>query len=92
MNNKRRFKVKIDGLEYIIIGKSTPPHMDAVVEIIEHQLKQVREIDATISKERAAMLIAVNAVSDQLKMQEKIDELTKQLAVSACDENPKEEA
>lgn len=79
MANKRRFKIEIDGKDYTIIGESSAEHMRAVVHVIQEQLAEVKELVPGISDERAAILLAINAVSDQLKQQEKIDQLQQQL-------------
>ncbi|KRM06464.1 hypothetical protein FC89_GL000609 [Liquorilactobacillus ghanensis DSM 18630] len=40
--------------------------MKAVVKLVNQQLDEIKEMLPTISDERAAILLAVNAVSDQL--------------------------
>ncbi|WP_282708848.1 cell division protein ZapA [Ligilactobacillus sp. Marseille-Q7487] len=80
MTDKRRFKVQIANQTYTIIGKSTPEHMNAVVELVEQQLSEIKEMMPNLSPEKAAILLAINAVSDQLYKQEQLDELmTKQV-------------
>lgn len=73
--NKRRFKVKIDGEEFTIIGKSTPEHMDAVMEVANQELATIKQLMPTLSEKKAALLLAINAVSDQLEKQEELDRL-----------------
>ena len=75
MAEKRRFKVQIDNQTYTIIGTSSPEHMNAVVEIVEKQLHEIQNLMPELSKEKAAILLALNAVSDQLYKQEKLDQL-----------------
>lgn len=74
-NEKRRFRVKIAGEDYTIIGNSTSDHMNTVVKIVEEQFEEIREMMPNLSKERAAVLLAINAVSDQLYKEEKVEEL-----------------
>lgn len=76
---KRRYKIKINDKDYTIIGKTSPEHMRAVVKVVQHQLDQVQELMPTLSAERASILLAINAVSDQLTKQDEIDQLKKQL-------------
>ncbi|MBD5069934.1 MAG: cell division protein ZapA [Lactobacillus sp.] len=73
--DKRRFKVKIAGEVYTIIGKAQPEHMDAVVKIVEQQLAEIKELMPALNNEKAAILLAINAVSDQLYKQEELLEL-----------------
>lgn len=69
--NKRRFKVEIGGKEYIIIGEASTARMNAVVGVVNQQLAAFKEQMPGISDERAAILTAVNAVADQLALQQK---------------------
>ena len=75
----RRFKVEIDGQTYTVIGKHSPEHMKAVVDTVEEQLNQIKEMMPSLSKEKAAILIALNAVSDQLEKQEQLNQLNDKL-------------
>lgn len=75
MNNKRRIKVTIDGRDYTIIGSQPAHHIEAVVEIVNNQLSQLSKLDPRLTSEDRALLMAVNAVSDQLLKEEKIMKL-----------------
>lgn len=75
----RRFKVEIDGQTYTVIGKHSPEHMKAVVDTVEEQLNQIKEMMPSLSKEKAAILIALNAVSDQLEKQTQLNQLNDKL-------------
>ncbi|AYM03513.1 cell division protein ZapA [Levilactobacillus yiduensis] len=63
-----RFKAVIAGKSYTIVGQATDEHMRAVTEVLNQQFTQLKELSPNISKEDAAILMAFNAVSDQLKM------------------------
>lgn len=76
---KRRFKVEIDGEEFTIIGKSTPEHMNAVMEVANQELATIKKMMPSLSEKKAALLLAINAVSDQLDKQEELDKLKAQL-------------
>lgn len=75
----RRFKVEIDGQTYTVIGKHSPEHMKAVVDTVEEQLNQIKEMMPSLSKEKAAILIALNAVSEQLEKQAQLNQLNDKL-------------
>ena len=75
----RRFKEEIDGQTYTVIGKHSPEHMKAVVDTVEEQLNQIKEMMPSLSKEKAAILIALNAVSDQLEKQAQLNQLNDKL-------------
>ncbi|WP_125584155.1 cell division protein ZapA [Levilactobacillus cerevisiae] len=63
-----RFKAVIAGKSYTIVGQATDEHMRAVTAVLNEQFTQLKELSPNISKEDAAILMAFNAVSDQLKM------------------------
>ncbi|ABJ64325.1 cell division protein ZapA [Levilactobacillus brevis] len=63
-----RFKAVIAGKTYTIVGQATDEHMRAVTEVLNEQFTQLKQLSPNMSKEDAAILMAFNAVSDQLKM------------------------
>lgn len=63
-----RFKAVIAGKTYTIVGQATDKHMRAVTEVLNEQFTQLKQLSPNMSKEDAAILMAFNAVSDQLKM------------------------
>ncbi|WP_055679728.1 cell division protein ZapA [Secundilactobacillus kimchicus] len=70
-NQKRRFKATVDGKTYTIVGNRSESHMKAVTEIMNEQLAQIKKLAPQTSKEEAAILLAFNAISDQLDVAEK---------------------
>ena len=73
----------IDGDSYTIVGKYSNEHINVVVDIVNQQMRQLAEIDPTLSVKDRAILMAINAVSDQivkenkiLSLEEKINHLT----------------
>lgn len=70
--SKRRFKVKIFDDVYTIIGKAEPEHMAAVAQVVEEQLGEIKKLMPSLDNEKAAILLAINAVSDQLYKQEEL--------------------
>ncbi|MCF7523418.1 cell division protein ZapA [Levilactobacillus brevis] len=63
-----RFKAVIAGKTYTIVGQATDEHMRAVTEVLNEQFTQLKQLSPNMSKEDAPILMAFNAVSDQLKM------------------------
>ncbi|WP_024746982.1 cell division protein ZapA [Levilactobacillus namurensis] len=69
-----RFKAKIAGKTYTIVGKATDAHMRAVTQVLNEQYDQLKnQLPASVTKEDAAVLMAFNAISDQLKLQAQLD-------------------
>ncbi|WP_028274463.1 cell division protein ZapA [Atopococcus tabaci] len=76
---KQRFKAMIGGKPYIIIGSRSEEHMKVVTETINEQLQQLSNLSKDLDAEKKAILMAINAVSDQLTMQQKMLEMEKKI-------------
>ena len=75
---RRRFKAVIDGQSYTIVGNHSQAHMQAVTELMNKQLAQLKKLAPDMSKEEASILLAFNAISDQLEKAEAYDQIKKQ--------------
>ncbi len=75
---RRRFKAVIDGQSYTIVGNRSEAHMQAVTELMNKQLAQLKKLAPDMSKEEASILLAFNAISDQLEKAEAYDQIKKQ--------------
>ncbi|MGX7013057.1 cell division protein ZapA [Vagococcus silagei] len=71
----KRFKLNIKNEEYIIIGNEEQSHMSMVNDLVNEHLDLLMDHNPTLSKEQAAILLAINTVSLQVKQQEKILDL-----------------
>ncbi|HIZ71515.1 MAG TPA: cell division protein ZapA [Candidatus Atopostipes pullistercoris] len=76
---KRRVKVTIDEKDYTIISNKSATHIKLVAETINKQLKELNELSSNLSKEEQAILIAVNAISDQIDYQHQMIQLEEKL-------------
>ena len=79
MENKRRFRAVIEGTEYTIVGNRSATHLNQVVELVNSQLAQLAELAPDMSARDRAILMSVNALSDQLVKEQRIAELEAQL-------------
>lgn len=77
---KNRYKAVIANQTYTIIGRETSQHMDLVTKIVNEQLLEIKKLSPQIDNEQAAILLSINAISDQVKKQEELLKLKKQLA------------
>lgn len=77
---KKRYKAVIDQQTYTIIGTQSTQHMDMVTQLVNDQLQELYALAPQMEKEQAVILMAVNAISDQLMKQEEILVLKQQLA------------
>ncbi|MHC9532376.1 cell division protein ZapA [Dellaglioa sp. BT-FLS60] len=72
---KNRYKTKIGKKMYTIVGSESDLHMDAVATLVKNEFQSVKDMLPEIDDEQAAMLVAINAVSDQIKLQEKLNSI-----------------
>ncbi|GLB46686.1 cell division protein ZapA [Philodulcilactobacillus myokoensis] len=70
---KQRFKVTIDGHDYNLVGNSSSEHIKTVTELLNQQIKQIKQISPKLDDQTISVLLAFNAISDQLKLQAKLD-------------------
>lgn len=75
MTENNRFKATIDQRPYTIVGDKPTQHMTAVIEIVNQQLEQLKAMAPELSVVDRSILMAVNAVSDQLTKEQQIMEL-----------------
>ncbi|MGX7030722.1 cell division protein ZapA [Vagococcus zengguangii] len=73
--NKTRYKAEINGETYTIVGTETKAHMDAVTGLANHQIDKIIELSPDTSLTKAAVLLAINVLSDELHLQEKCNQL-----------------
>ncbi|MDO4774866.1 MAG: cell division protein ZapA [Aerococcaceae bacterium] len=76
---KRRYKALIAGQTYTIVGSRSEQHLDAVTALVNQQLHQLGELAPELSVADRCVLMALNAVSDQLVQEQRIVELEQQL-------------
>ncbi len=77
---KTRYKAVIAGNTYTIIGTESKEHMDMVVELVNRQLHDIMELSSQTNLEQAAILLAINALSDQVKKEAELLPLRKEVA------------
>ena len=75
---QNRYKAIVAGQTYTIIGQESKQHMDMVTAVVNEQLEEILALSPEITQEKAAMLLAINAISDQIKKQEALMKLEKQ--------------
>ena len=70
--DKKRYKALIADQSYTIIGNESKEHMDTVTEVANHQLAEIFKLSPQTDLQQGSVLLAINALSDQLKKQELI--------------------
>lgn len=69
-DEKKRYKAKIAGDAYTIIGNENHYHMDIVNDLANEQLELIMGHSPSLSREQAAILLVINTLSVQVKQQE----------------------
>jgi cell division protein ZapA len=75
---KTRYKAVIANQSYTIIGHESADHMKKVTQLVNVQLQEIRQLAPQTTTEEAAILLAINAVSDQLLKQKELLRLKKE--------------
>lgn len=91
MEEKIKFRAKIAGKEYTIIGNRSTEHMNRVVAVANQHFQTLAELAPHLSVADRGMLMAINAISDQLQQEARIAELEQQLLQLQQDKNDKSE-
>lgn len=86
MEEKKRYKAIINGKTYTIIGPEGKSQLDIVTQTVQTQLKELKQLSPDITVEDAAILMAINAVNDQVKKQRELLEIKKELAKVKVDQ------
>lgn len=77
---KRRYKATINGKNYILIGDYTQEHFETATAIAQEQLDQIQRLAPTLDEEQAAILLAINTISTQIKLEKEMMHLRSRLA------------
>lgn len=82
---RKRVKVVINDKEYTIVGTKSAAHIKLVAKTINEQLAALEAKSAHLSREEQAILMAVNAVSDQIDSHEQMIKMEEQLKNTKTD-------
>ncbi|UJF14643.1 cell division protein ZapA [Jeotgalibaca sp. MA1X17-3] len=74
-DNKRRFKTKIAGRNYTILAKKPAMHLQAVSEIVNSKIMQIKEAMPALDVEQRSVLVTINTISEMIEKQEEVEHL-----------------
>ncbi len=86
-HNLNRTSVKIYGQLYQMVGVESVAHMKDVAVIVDEQMQTIRKANPSLDTTKLAVLTAVNAVNDAVKLAAKLEKLERQLQKSKDDVN-----
>lgn len=78
-SKKRRMKVAINDKDYTIVSDKSDAHIELIAKTLNRQLKDLNALSTKLSKEEQAILVAVNAVSNQIESHKKMIELEEKI-------------
>ncbi|MBV7506047.1 cell division protein ZapA [Bacillus sp. sid0103] len=74
-NQKNRTTVDIYGQQYVIMGSESPSHIRHVASLVDNKMREISFKNPNLDATKLAVLTAVNAVNDYLKMKDHLDRL-----------------
>lgn len=76
---KNRITVEIYGQSYHMVGAETTDHMLNVAKMVDDKMREIQLHNRSLDSSKLAVLTAVNAMHDLLKLKERVEQLEQQL-------------
>ncbi|RNF40888.1 cell division protein ZapA [Planococcus salinus] len=76
---KNRASVEIYGHTYKIVGPESPGHMRLVASMVDDKMREIYAVNPSLDSSKLAVLTAVNAVHDYLKLKDQVEQLENEL-------------
>lgn len=78
-NEKKKTTVDIYGQQYVIIGTEATSHVRLVASLVDDKMREISSANPTLDTNKLAVLTAVNAVHDYMKLKEENERLEEEL-------------
>jgi cell division protein ZapA len=76
---KNRTAVDIYGQQYVILGTESPEHIRHVASLVDDKMREISFRNPLLDVSKLAVLTAVNAVNDYIKIKEQLERLQAEL-------------
>ncbi|MDI2588315.1 MULTISPECIES: cell division protein ZapA [unclassified Psychrobacillus] len=76
---KTRISVEIYGQTYKMVGSETTGHMRLVASMVDDKMREIQAHNRQLDIPKLAVLTAVNAVNDYIKVKEQLELLEAEL-------------
>ncbi|AZU63558.1 cell division protein ZapA [Neobacillus mesonae] len=76
---KNRISVDIFGTQYVILGTEGKDHIRHVASLVDNNMREISSKNPGLDVNKLAVLTAINAVNDYLKMKEELERLQTEL-------------
>jgi cell division protein ZapA len=78
-SQKTRTTVEIYGQQYVILGTESLSHIRLVASLVDDKMREISSKNPSLNVNKLAVLTAVNAVNDYIKMKEQLEKLQDEL-------------
>ncbi|TQR19862.1 cell division protein ZapA [Psychrobacillus vulpis] len=81
MSEQQKTKISVDiyGQNYIMVGSETSGHMRLVASMVDDKMREIHSHNGHLDIAKLAVLTAVNAVNDYIKVKEQLELLEEEL-------------
>lgn len=76
---KNRTAVTIHGQQYMIIGTESTSHIRLVASLVDEKMREISSNNSALDVNKLAVLTAINAVNDYLKLKDRLEQLEREL-------------
>lgn len=76
---KMRTTVDIYGIQYVIVGTESSSHIKLVGSMVDEKMREISSKNPSLDTSKLAVLTAVNAVNDYIKIKEELQRLQNEL-------------
>lgn len=77
--SKNRITVDIYGVQYTIVGTESASHIRHVASIVDEKMREISSMNPSLDTNRLAVLTAINAVNDYLKVKDRLEQHEKEI-------------
>ncbi len=78
-SEKKRTTVEIYGQQYVIVGNESVEHVRLVASLVNNKMREIGQKNPSLDSTKLAVLTAVNAVNDYLKIKDQLERLEREL-------------
>jgi cell division protein ZapA len=78
-SQKMRTTVDIYGQQYVILGTESPSHVRLVASMVDEKMREISSKNPSLDTSKLAVLTAVNAVNDYIKIKDELKRLESEL-------------
>jgi cell division protein ZapA len=76
---RNRTNVDIYGQQYTIVGTESTSQIRFVCSKVDDKMREIKSMNPSLDTGKLAVLTAVNAVNDYIKLKEKFEELEREI-------------